>query len=225
MPEPPETTCIPDKTRETMFLSESMELEIPYQQLLNNPNLEFRDMAAIGVRIRKKDVFEIRPIFSVNMSDDWRPYMKVVGTVLTSWYGSKDMLNGYFQKLPCFISCVNRFIYETYLDCLENLKKPPESATCKHCGLIFKYNSYLFKERAKFKHHESTHDMTCKHCGYLCESQNGKIYHMRTHKRLVLFEIICRLSLLKSFLEKSPCNGIKFIIKEHYYLYNFIFVR
>ena len=111
--------------------------------------------------------------------------MKVVGTVLTSWYGSKDMLNGYFQKLPCFISCVNRFIYETYLDCLENLKKPPESATCKHCGLIFKYNSYLFKERAKFKHHESTHDMTCKHCGYLCESQNGKIYHMRTHKRLV----------------------------------------
>ena len=186
MPEPPETTCIPDKTRETMFLSESMELEIPYQQLLNNPNLEFRDMAAIGVRIRKKDVFEIRPIFSVNMSDDWRPYMKVVGTVLTSWYGSKDMLNGYFQKLPCFISCVNRFIYETYLDCLENLKKPPESATCKHCGLIFKYNSYLFKERAKFKHHESTHDMTCKHCGYLCESQNGKIYHMRTHKRLVI---------------------------------------
>ena len=77
MPEPPETTCIPDKTRETMFLSESMKLEIPYQQLLSNPNLEFRDMAAIGVRIRKKDVFEIRPIFSVNMSDDWRPYMKV----------------------------------------------------------------------------------------------------------------------------------------------------
>ena len=64
MPEPPETTCIPDKTRETMFLSESMELEIPYQQLLNNPNLDFRDMAAIGVRIRKKNLYEIRPIFS-----------------------------------------------------------------------------------------------------------------------------------------------------------------
>ena len=64
MPEPPETTCIPDKTRETMFLSESMELEIPYQQLLNNPNLDFRDMAAIGVRIRKKNMYEIRPIFS-----------------------------------------------------------------------------------------------------------------------------------------------------------------
>ena len=51
MPEPPETTCIPDKTRETMFLSESMELEIPYQQILSNPNLDFRDMASIGVKI------------------------------------------------------------------------------------------------------------------------------------------------------------------------------
>ena len=70
MPEPPETTCIPDKTRETMFLSESMELEIPYQQLLNNPNLDFRDMAAIGVRIRKKNMYEIRPIFSGKLGEN-----------------------------------------------------------------------------------------------------------------------------------------------------------
>ena len=64
MPEPPETTCIPDKTRERFFLSENMASVIPYQQLLSNPNLAFRDMAAIGIKVKKQDRFEIRPIFS-----------------------------------------------------------------------------------------------------------------------------------------------------------------
>lgn len=194
MPDPPETTCIPDTTRETKFLSENMACTVPYQQLLLNTFLDFRDMAAIGVKVKKGSKYELRPLFSVNMSEDYVAGMKNLGTILTSWYGSKEILNEYFCKLPCFVSVSNRYIYETYLDCLENLRKPLVTTACKFCGLEFKYNSYLFKEKGKFKHHESSHDLQCKKCGLICESFAAKIYHNRTHKK-----------------NNFPCEQCKFI--------------
>lgn len=185
LPEPPETTCIPDKTRETHFLSENMAESVPFQQLLNNDNLAFRDMAAVGVRFKRpNNSVELRPLFAVNMSEDWRMNMKHLGTIFTFWYGSKEGLNQAFSQLPCFTSATNRFLYETYLECLENMKRPKVEASCKHCGMMFRYNNYLFKEKNKFKHHEASHDLHCKICNVVFESFNAKTYHMRTHKKV-----------------------------------------
>ena len=44
------------------------------------------------------------------------------------------------------------------------------------------FNATKFQERAKFKHHEASHDFVCKHCGHESESYAAKIYHVRTHK-------------------------------------------
>ena len=187
MPEPPETTCIPDRTRETHFLSEAMTEAVPSTQLLNNDNLDFRDMAAIGMAIRvpnqSLNKFEIRPLFSVNMGEDCRLSMKTYGNILTHWYGSKENLNKAFCQLPCYASASNRFIYETYLDCLENLSQPPVQVKCRHCHKEFKYNPYLFREKNKFKHHETAHELHCRICNEEFDTLNAKIYHMRTHKK------------------------------------------
>ena len=184
MPDPPETACFPDRTRETHFLSENMSVSVPYQQLLSNEKLDFRDMGAVGIRLKKpgSDRTELRPLVSVNMTDEYTHSMKMLGSILTSWYGHKDSLNNMFSQLPCHLSASNRFIYEVYYDCFENLKKPPVQVACKHCGLSFKYNNYLFKEKNKFKHHEASHDLQCKVCKITLESFAAKTYHMRTHK-------------------------------------------
>ena len=105
MPDPPETTCIPDRTRETHFLSENMAATVPYQQLLNNENLDFRDMASLGVRLKNS---EIRPLISVNMTADFTNSMKILGTIFSHWYGHKESFNHLFSQLPCFVSASNR---------------------------------------------------------------------------------------------------------------------
>ena len=163
-----------------------MTESVPNTQLLNNDNLAVRDMASVGVKFRVPqsiDVYEIRPLFAVNMSEDFRHSMKTLGTILTHWYGSKENLNKAFSQLPCYISTSNRFLYETYLDCLENLSRPPIEVTCRHCGMEFKYNPYLFREKNKFKHHETAHELQCRICNEEFETLNAKIYHMRTHKK------------------------------------------
>ena len=110
MPDPPETACFPDRTRETHFLSENMCVSVPYQQLLSNENLQFRDMGSVGVRIRKEgsDSWELRPLVSVNMTEDYKQSMKILGSILTFWYGHKDSLNSMFSQLPCYTSGSNR---------------------------------------------------------------------------------------------------------------------
>ena len=90
-----------------------MTQAVPNTQLLNNDNLDFRDMAAVGVKFKvpqtsKGQQMEIRPLFAVNMGEDFRISMKTLGTILTHWYGSKDNLNKVFSQLPCFASASNR---------------------------------------------------------------------------------------------------------------------
>ena len=90
-----------------------MTQAVPNTQLLNNDNLDFRDMAAVGVKFKVPQTcngqkMEIRPLFAVNMGEDFRTSMKTLGTILTHWYGSKDNLNKVFSQLPCFASASNR---------------------------------------------------------------------------------------------------------------------
>ena len=64
----------------------------------------------LGVRIRKEgsDSWELRPLVSVNMTEDYKQSMKILGSILTFWYGHKDSLNSMFSQLPCYTSGSNR---------------------------------------------------------------------------------------------------------------------
>ncbi len=189
MPNPPAMACEPDTTRETHFLSEEMTDAVPSDQLLVNRNLQPRDMAAVGVLMERAaaedgDRRELRPLFAVNMNDDWMTHMRTFTQILLNWFGSKDRLNSVFKQLPCYTSATNKFVYEVYEDCLRHMRGPKTVMACRYCGVEFQFNSYLFSEKNKFKHHESTHDKQCNVCDAQFDSIAGKKFHMRLHKNV-----------------------------------------
>ena len=93
------------------------------------------------------------------------------------------------------------------MDCLENLSRPQIEVACRHCGMEFKYNSYLFREKNKFKHHEASHELHCRVCSEVFETLNAKIYHMRTHRK---DNFPCKQCIFVGSSQKALDSHVKF---------------
>lgn len=174
--------CMPEKTRETHFISEQME-SVPHSQLILNPKLKPRDFAAIGLQCQIDNSESIIiPLFTVNMTN-WRFNTRYFFQPLIHWIGSKAKFLELLLKTPCGVQAKQGFEKEIMDECYFNSLQPKKVAVCEHCGLQFEFNRFLFRELNRYKNHVETHQLDCKICGESFPNATVRRFHQRTHKK------------------------------------------
>ncbi len=189
MPEAPKPICFPGKSKESHFLSATMEEEVPADQILVNFDLAPVDMSAVALECRFDGSAacngatgnKVIPIFSVNM-EDWRITIRFLFTILINWVGSKDLLEEMWLATPCGVQGERMIHHELKEECHHNCLQPKTVSVCEHCGKTFVYNAYIQSEKAKYDKHVAIHNTTCRICGETFPNMPAKRNHQRTHR-------------------------------------------
>ncbi len=186
VPELPEPLCRIVRSAEQEFLSTDMDGFLTSGQLLSNPGLAIRDTAAVGVRCSdprpEAKASLILTLFSVNMVD-WTFFSRHFYTVLVNWMGSKSKLTDVVRVTSCGMTAQRALEQDIRTDCLRNALLPRRVEMCEQCGRRFEFNTYVFAEVNRYKHHVENHIRTCKVCGKEFPTATERKFHQRTHRQ------------------------------------------